>query len=184
MSTTIHIENNLEVEKVAGFLRALADVLEGGCEDCLRPYGLELHDFNKIKLGLRKGEGGELFLKITVKERSLQAGSAKAQAGRRRQDDAGRQDYKVLKKRMKATFLVIGRALKAGERPDSGSTASFLADSRRMLAEPGYGDTEYERYAALCRQFEGASAGGDVEQMQEAYNALSACMKSCHEQYK
>ena len=184
MSTTVRIENNLEVEEVAGFLRALADVLEGGCADCLRPYGLQLHDFNKIKLGLRKGDTGELFLKIKVKDRPVSTGSVKVRAGSHKEEDPGRQEYKILKKRMKASFLAIGRSLKDGEKPQSGLIASFLADSRQMLTVPGYGDPLYEKYEACCSSLERAAAEGDVPRMNEAFSDLSSCMKSCHEQYK
>jgi len=184
VSKTVHIENNLEAQQVAGFLRALADALEGGCPDCLKPYGLDLQDFNRIKLGLRKGETGELFLKITVKDGPLSVGKAGVRKERRSEDDPGRQEYRTLKKRMKANFVAIGRALQEGEKPESGQMASFLADSRRMLSIPGYGDAEYGRFEACCRKFEKAVAAGEATGLQEAFKALAACMKGCHARFK
>jgi len=185
VSKKVHIENNLEAEEVAGFLRALAAALEGGCPDCLQSYGLDLHDFNRIKLGLRKGETGELFLKITVKDGSLPAiGKARVRKEKRREDDPGRQEYRTLKKRMKASFAAIGRALQDGEKPEAGLMASFLADSRLMLTIPGYGDEEYGRYEGCCRNFETAAVEADPVRLQEASKELSACMKECHARFK
>jgi XXXCH domain-containing protein len=184
MSKTVQIENHLDVEQVAGFLRALADELEDRCDSCLQEYGIDLHDFNRIKLGLEKGETGELFLKIKVKEREFRRQPSKKKQGRRSGDDLGGQEYKILKKRLKAGFTALGKALKSEELPESPLFRSFLEDSRQMTAWPGFGDAYYRDYEELCGRFELAWKAKDRQQLQRMYAELTSCMKSCHERYK
>jgi len=184
MSKTVEIENHLDVWQVAGFLRALADELEGRCDSCLQQYGIDLHDFNRIKLGLEKGETGELFLKIKVKERGFRRPAAKKKPGRRSADDPGGQEYRILKKRLKAGFAALGKALKSEELPESLLFRSFFEDSRQMTAWPGFGDEYYRAYEELYRKFELAWKAKDRQQLQRTYAELAGCMKTCHERYK
>lgn len=182
---TMKIENHLPAGQVAGFLRALADELEGKNEGGLQGYGIDLQDFNKIKLGLRRGETGELFLKIKVKESAGRPTAAAPEKRQKRDDeDPGRLQYKILKKRMKANFATLGKALNAGALPDHSVVQSFLRDAKEMTAWPGYGDPFYDEFNRLCLAFAQADSGKDPARLTECYHDLAACMKSCHERYK
>ncbi len=184
---TIKIENSLAAEQVAGFLRTLADELEGKNEGGLQQYGLELHDFNKIKLGLRRGEAGELFLKIKVRDSQVRqrhaAGMEKTKKGGD-EEDPGRMEYRILKKRLKANFAALGKAINAQELPERHIVQAFLQDSRRMTAWPGFGDPFYQEYNRLCTAFEEASNEKDPTRLAECFHNLTLCVKSCHARYK
>lgn len=183
---TIKIENSLAAEQVAGFLRALADELEGTREGGLQQYGLELHDFNKIKLGLRRGETGELFLKIKVKDSAVRQGHAGlARPKKVGEDDPARLEYRVLKKRLKANFATLGRAIHAKELPEPHVVQAFLRDAREMTtAWPEFGAPFYEEFNRLCTALEEAGNEKDPVRLAECFHNLTACMKSCHAKYK
>lgn len=182
---TIKIENSLDAERVAGFLRALADELEGKSEGGLQPYGIELHDFNRIKLGLRRGEAGELFLKIKVKDSTSPQHIASEKKGKKGgEEDPGRMEYRILKKRLKANFAALGKAINEQARPDGAILQAFLRDSREMTAWPGFGDPFYDEYNRLCKALEQACKEGDASRMSECFHNLTVCVKSCHQRYK
>jgi len=182
---TIKIENSLAAEQVAGFLRTLADELEGAREGGLQQFGIDLHDFNKIKLGLRRGETGELFFKIKVRENAAKERQAVKERPKKGGDeDPDQQQYKVLKKRLKANFAALGRAILAKELPEPHIMQAFLQDSREMTGRPGFGDPFYEEYSRLCSAFEEADKAKDPVRLAECFHNLTACMKSCHARYK
>lgn len=182
---TVKIENHLEAEQVAGFLRSLADELEGKKEGGLQQYGIDLQDFNKIKLGLRRGETGELFLKIKVKDSRVgPQNAAPGKTKRGGEEDPVRSDYKILKKRLKGSFSALGRAIAGNEPLDRSTVQSFLRDSKKMTDWPGFGDLFYEEYIRLCRAFEDADKAQDPARLAECHRKLTDCMKRCHERYK
>ncbi len=182
---TIKIENSLAAGQVAGFLRALADELEGKNEGGLQEYGLELHEFNRIKLGLRRGETGELFLKIKVKDSTARHEAAFRQKGKKTdEEDPGRMAYRILKKRLKANFAALGRAINNQEPPARHIVQAFLQDSREMTARPGFGDPYYDEYNRLCKALEQACSEKDPARLADCFHNLTACVKSCHERYK
>lgn len=182
---TIKIENHLEAEQIAGFLRTLADELEGKKEGGLQQFGIDLHDFNKIKLGLSRGEAGELFLKIKVRDRTARRGHAGAEKLKKGgEEDPGRMAYRILKKRLKAKFAALGKAINDKELPGRDMVQAFIQDSRQMTAWPGFGDPFYEEYNRLCDAFDQASNDKDPARLAECFRELTACVKSCHDRYK
>lgn len=182
---TVKLENSLPAEQVAGFLRTLADELEGAGEGGLQQYGIDLHDFNKIKLGLRRGDAGELFLKIKVREGLVRQGRKAPQKARKSEaEDPARMEYRVLKRRLKANFAALGRAINAKELPEPHLLQAFLRDSREMTVRPGFGDPFYEEYNRLCSAFAEAAKAKDPVRLAECFHNLTACVKSCHARYK
>ncbi len=167
----IHIERNLDTEQVAGFLRALADEIEGRCPSSLEQYGIDLQDFQKIKVGLRKGETGELILKIKVR------------GSRPEKKRHGSLSYKHLKKRMKATFSLLGGEITAGA-VGGDLLAAFLEDARQMISFPGYGDEFYEEFSDHCDALADAHKNGDMAGMRAAFTGLARCKKDCHDRFK
>jgi len=185
VSGSVKIENHLEAEQVAGFLRALADELEGKKAGVLQQYGIDLRDFNRLKLGLRRGETGELFLKIKVKDSGVrQQYAAPGKTKRGGEEDPVRSEYKILKKRLKTSFAALGRAIAGNEQLDRYTVQSFLRDSKKMTDWPGYGDPFYEEYNRLCLAFEDADKAKDPARLAECHRNLTDCMKRCHARYK
>ena len=91
--------------------------------------------------------------------------------------------YKDLKKRMKQTFKHIGLALAAGQAPDAGVLADFIADSRRMTTYPGQGDAFYPAYNAAVDRLEAAATSGDLAAMTKTVAALGRMKKECHSRH-
>jgi XXXCH domain-containing protein len=95
----------------------------------------------------------------------------------------GRGRYKDLKKRMKETFKILGTALAAGQAPDAGILASFVADSRRMTTYSGKGDAFYPAYEAEVTRLEAAAAAGDIAAMSRSAAELARMKKECHSRH-
>lgn len=138
---------------------------------------LPLDDWTELKLRVKT-----LGTSCLVSVRLKQAGPVEPAAGRSNKA-AGTVRYKDLKKRMKQTFKHIGLALAAGQAPEAGVLADFIADSRRMTAYPGKGDAFYPAYNAAVDRLEAAAASGDLAAMAESVAALGRMKKECHSRH-
>lgn len=140
---------------------------------------LPLDDWTEVKVSV-KALGASCLVAVRVK----QAGpSSTVSAGHTAKAERGAVRYKDLKKRMKQTFKHIGLALAAGQVPDVGVLADFIADSRRMTTYPGKGDALYPAYNAAVDRLEAAAASGDLAAMTETVAALGRMKKECHSRH-
>lgn len=98
-------------------------------------------------------------------------------------ETGGKPRYKGLKKRMKPTFNAIRAALAAGQAPDPGTVAAFVADSRLMTSYSGKGDDAYPAYNAEVDRLEAAAAAGDLDALASAVAALGRMKKECHSRH-
>lgn len=181
------IERDLDPEQVAGFLRALADELDGSCQSCLGNYGIDLQDFSKIKVGLRKGETGELSLKIKVKElvdKTIVKQNEKKICTPKNNDEMTLHHYKHLKKRMKGTFALLSKAIANDGEIQQELVRSFVEDSREMTTYHGFGDEFYPEFNELCEGFEKAFKKQDSQRLGDVFQALCSRKRACHAKYK
>jgi XXXCH domain-containing protein len=139
---------------------------------------LPLDDWTEVKVSV-KALGASCLVAVRVK----QAGPSTVSEGQATKAERGAVRYKDLKKRMKQTFKHIGLALAAGQVPDVGVLADFIADSRRMTTYPGKGDALYPAYNAAVDRLEAAAASGDLAAMTETVAALGRMKKECHSRH-
>lgn len=188
----IRIEKHLDVGQVATFLRSLADALEGRGASCLEQFGLDLADFTKLKVGLKKGDTGEIVLNLKVRERGGARKPKKAQMPgssieqetsliARREEDPG---YSKVKRRLKTSWADIGRQLAAGALPSAAIVADFAGAAEEMILFPGYGDPGYAAFAAACEELQNNFAAADIAAMAQTYARIGLLKKDCHGRFK
>ncbi len=102
----------------------------------------------------------------------------------RKRSSADKLAYKRLKKRMAATFALLGRELASGAVPQPQLVADFKADGQRMVAFPGRGEPHYTEFTSLCQQLAAAVEAGDIAAARTAHADLARLKKACHARYK
>ena len=186
MSGSKYFFDGLDEAALARFFREMADRLEGAAPDGPGTFGADPGDFFKLKLSLKREPGGYA---VKMKAKPYDAAKAAAMppaAGAETPTgtDAPKIKYKTLKKRMKGQFKAISESLAAGTPPPAAVAEAFLADSRRMIAYPGYGDEYYDEYDSFCVAFREALEREDPEGCRTAVRELDRLKKECHDRYK
>nr|MBF0222045.1 GAK system XXXCH domain-containing protein [Desulfobulbaceae bacterium] len=177
----ITIQKTLERTQIAAFLRLLATEIEGGSSEGLQDFGVDLHNFNKIKVGLVKRAGGQLELKLKIKDGAALKGAEEAAT---ELEDASSNSYKLLKNKMSQTFKTIGRAVSEKRLPPAETVESFLREVEQMVSFPGFGDEYYDEFINLCRELERRYAEGKIEAVVELHGRILSQTKQCHRRYK
>ena len=176
-SKEVKIEKHLSTEDTGSFLCTLADILTGRSHGEDSSPGIDLQDFKKIKMDLRK-EGELLSLKLKVKYSSpvLESGA---------EDTGAPMKYKSLKKQIKSTFKTIKASIEGGSLPGADVVETFMQQAELMVSYTarGYGDEYYDEFMNLCRKFRQVFEDGDLDKLVTAYNALDARKALCHDKY-
>jgi XXXCH domain-containing protein len=178
----VKIEKTLASDQIAAFLRLMADEIEGKGGESLREIGLDLHSFNKIKLGLIKSEGGQLTLTLKVKSDGRQ--SVDVSEKLKEFEDLAEMKYRPLKKIFNDTFRAMARAVTSQSLPAQSLVTDFLAQARAMVAYPGFGDDYYDQFSRTCEQLSTAFLAKDVTGFAEIFSRIAAQKKECHGRYK
>ena len=93
-------------------------------------------------------------------------------------------EYKVLKKRMKAGFKEIRKAVKKGGQIEGQAVLDFCADAYLMMAYPDKGDEYYPLFRKQVEKLSEATAQGDALRVAEAVAELKRMEKECHKRFK
>jgi XXXCH domain-containing protein len=163
----------LTSQEAAGFLRKIADQIEGKSIDDpdLRK------NFKKISLSLKR-ESGQISLKIEVKHdepgSDIGEGSGHAKVKK----------YRAAKKRMKHNFRDICLAVSEGKIPSENLTESFFRDSDIMISYPRYGEEYYTEYIQAFEEFRSALNKKDLESAALLCEKIKKIKSVCHKQYK
>lgn len=177
----ITIQKTLERNQIADFLRLLASEIEGNSGEGLQDFGVDLHNFNKIKVGLVKRAGGQLELKLKIKDGV--AFEPVTIAGNEF-EAVSDSSYKLLKNQMSQSYKAIGCALKDKRLPPSETVDLFLKEAEQMISFPGFGDEYYGEFIGGCREFKDQCMKGNVEAVAELYGRITSLTKQCHRRYK
>ena len=175
----ITIKKTVDSKQIAAFLRLLAAELEGEGTPAPNTLGVQLHDFNKLKIGLIKEEGGQLLLSLKVKNTGRQAHVAAPEFV-----DTAEQEYQPFKQGMKSTFSDLARCGEQGILPSVELLARFMAQSEKLVSFTGFGDQYYEDYTKACAAMKQAVEAGSAAAFQEKLAALTALKKACHQRFK
>jgi XXXCH domain-containing protein len=175
----IAIEKTVDMNQAAAFLRLLAAELEGTTSSELNEAGIRLHDFNKMKVRLIKREGGKLALTIKVKNQN-----GKGPEGTAEFTDVVAQDYRPFKQEIKATFAQLRECASQATLPPSELLSQFMAQSKRLIAFPGFGDPYYHDYWRACQDMEQAVKEGSAPAFQEKMATIATLKKACHHRFK
>jgi len=175
----ITIKKTLDAHQIAAFLRLLAAELEGTGGAAIDEFGNQLHDFNKLKIGLIKQEGGQLSLRLKVKTRHQETPVSTTEF-----TDIAEQDYRPFKQRLKPTFSELTNCAKQAVLPSSELLARFMAESQQLISFPGFGDLYYDDYWQACLGVEQAAKNGSAAAFQEKWAAVVAIKKACHKRFK
>ena len=182
MGHEIKFEQTVTPEELKALLIRLADALtdtgaESGAGSITDLTGLPLAAANKLKIGIKRvGQGFECKVKAKAAASAADLADMDLPA-----DAAGKPKYKGLKKRMKATFKEITRALLAGEMPAEAVAASFVEDARLMVTYPGKGDEFYPAFSQAVDGFAKALEAGDLEALRKAALDLDQRKSECHD---
>ena len=177
-SKEVKIEKQLSIVETDTFLKSLADALSGKPHRDLTSYGIDLQDFKKIKMDIKK-ESSQFNIKLKVKyglpvhEKSME------------DDIEGPLKYKTLKKEMKNTFKTLKASIETGNLPEAETVGVFLKQAELMVSYTGkgYGDEYYDEFIKLCQQFKEAFDSGEIALLLSAYNAVDARKALCHDKY-
>jgi XXXCH domain-containing protein len=176
-SKEVKIEKQLSVEDTGSFLQTLADALVAEPKVDLSSYGIDLHDFKKIKMDLKK-EGDLFGLKLKVKYSTPVLDGT-------REDAAAPMKYKTLKKQMKNSFKTLKTSIEGGSLPDKKTVEMFMQQAEMMVSftDSGYGDEYYDEFIKLCHEFKQTFVDGDFDKIVTAFNGIDARKALCHDKY-
>ncbi len=93
-------------------------------------------------------------------------------------------DFKQLKKRMKADFKQIRKAVRKRRPLDTELIRRFCSDARLMTTYPGKGDEYYPGFLKRADSFEAAAKRGSWDLLEDAVVALQKTEKQCHKRFK
>lgn len=178
----ITIKKTLDTNQIAAFLRLLASEVEGTGGSAIDEFGNQLHDFNKLKIGLIKQEGGQLSLSLKVKNCKQEAAVAPAEYAEFA--DIAERDYRPFKQRFKSTFSDLTSCANRTELPSSELLSRFMAESRQLISFSGFGDPYYDDYWQACRDIEQAVLSNSASAFQEKWAAVNTIKKACHSRFK
>ena len=175
----VTIKKTVDANQAATFLRLLADELEGINSPVADAAGIQLHDFNKLKIALIKEEGGQLALTFKVKEHNRQRPVAATEF-----TDISEREYGPFKQQLKATYSQLLSLASQATLPAPELLAQFMAQSKRLITFAGFGDPYYHDYWQACLAMEQAVSAGQIAAFQERLAAIQALKKACHQRFK
>lgn len=174
-SHTAKVKKEMALTEVSGFLRKLADVLDGSADGFDGGADINLRDFDKIEIKMKR-EMTAVSMKMKIEHDETASETAP-------DDGQEKPRYKKLKKRMQTTYKAIGKALSESRLPDQLTVQSFLRDALIMISYPGYGDEYYELFAQACERFSQACDGRDLSAVQAAFTEIVQLKEDCHDRY-
>jgi len=175
----IAIDKTLSSNQIAAFLRLLADELEGKDNAEPNEFGGQLHGFNKLKISLIKQEGGQLSVRLKIKDSPKTPSASTSEF-----TDIAAQEYRPFKRLYKATFGEVTSCASKGVLPAADLIVRFMSESRQLISFQGFGDPCYDAYIQACQTMEQAVKDGNLSLFQEKVSAINALKKSCHQTYK
>lgn len=178
----IKIQKTLERSQIAAFLRMLATEIEdGSVASDGNEFGVDLHNFNKLKVRLVRQAGGQLHLKLNIKDGDSENDHSTVLE---EFEDIADTRYKPLKKQMAATFKELARTLERNTVPSAQSVEMFLAQAEKMVSHPGFGDEHYDLFLKECRDFKRLCLAHDVAGASAQHVKITSLTKECHRRYK
>ncbi|MBU0483712.1 MAG: GAK system XXXCH domain-containing protein [Proteobacteria bacterium] len=180
-SKKIKIEKTLHREQIASFLRMMAAAIEGQGGDDLEDYGVDLHSFNKLKLGLVRQQGGQLTLTIKVKTSEI---TGMNKGNEMDFEDVAETKYRPLKKIIKASFNQIKTSVAENKLPAAAVLDEFLAQVKTMTSYQGFGDEYYGVFNEACRELKEAFRNKDLASFIDLCARVDNLHKECHARYK
>ena len=175
----ITIKKAVDANQAAAFLRLLADELEGKGTSVSNESGVQLHDFNKLKIALIKQAGGQLALTFKVKDHQHESLVASQKF-----TDIAERDYRPFKQEMKATFSQLTACASQATLPSPELLAQFMTQSQRLITFKEFGAPFFHDYWQACLAMEQAAKGQDARAFQERMAAIQALKKECHQRFK
>jgi XXXCH domain-containing protein len=92
--------------------------------------------------------------------------------------------YGSLKKRMKANFRALRKALATDTQPSPAFVEAFLADCASMVSYPGKGVEDYPAFSVAAARFVRSMAVSDLAEARAAFEEVAALKRSCHAKHK
>lgn len=191
-------EATLAEAELVEFFKELAEGLKNEAEIGGNGFGLNLEGFRKLKVSVKKQDGGyALKLKVKKPETYEEPVEAEAEGGavegeaegeeiRREVAGAPKLKYKTLKKRMKEPWEAIMDSVSNDQLPPEGAARSFMDDSALMVAytKKDKGPEYYEEYIRSVEAFREAFVEGRIEELKQAVADLERIKKACHAEYE
>ncbi|MBU0481300.1 MAG: GAK system XXXCH domain-containing protein [Proteobacteria bacterium] len=169
-------EKLLDLEEVGKLLHKLADTIEGKPDIDISSYDIDLEDFKKIKIQLKKS-GPQLQVKVKIKSRETLVGD--------NEDVVAPVKYKTIKKQMKTTFSAMKSSIENNEIPHRYTVERFLDQAKTMISftNQGYGDEYYEEFMKLCCELKNNHDTGNLELFVTTLHAIESRKTLCHDKY-
>jgi XXXCH domain-containing protein len=98
----------------------------------------------------------------------------------RNRPEIAEQKFLPLKKQLKVPYKKIQAALDQGILPDSAVLSDFIAISRTMLSDPGFGDEYYSDYMKACLAFEKSCKKNDFSEARDSFRTVEQLKHDCH----
>lgn len=173
------MERYIDRADLPGFLRDLADALEGkGPDDMDCP-----EEFDRLKI-TAKERYGKMELKVKASPGDLETCLGSEDTPLEAAANTDKPSYKTLKKRMKNSFKIIFRMIHDDQLPPAQAVEEFMEDSKLMVTYPGYGDEYYAEYLEVCEAFAEAYRSEDMEALHKTVDMVQSLVSHCHARYK
>ena len=176
----IKIQKTLETSQIADFLRLLASEIEGSGAGGLQDFGVDLHNFNKLKVDLVKREGGQLHLKLKIKD---DAPLVKAKKPETEFEDISN-TYRPLKKQLAKNFKAIGRTIEGKVLPPAELIETFIKEAEQVVSFTGFGDEYYDEFIKECHALNDEYLKKNIEGIKGHYSQIVSLTRECHRRYK
>jgi len=134
---------------------------------------------SKLKLSLIKQQGGQLSLRLKIKDNKHVATVSDTEF-----TDIVEHEYRPFKQRYKATFAELTSCANQSTLPAPGLLLRFMTESQQLISFQGFGDSYYHDFKQACEAMAQAVKGGSVSAFQEKLAAIHAIKKACHQRFK
>lgn len=167
-------ESIMTAAQLPEFLRKVAAELESGVL-IIGEARIDLAAMQKLGVEAKvKGQGYRVKLKARIPAPPAPGDSALRVA----------EAYGSLKKRMKANFRALRKALATDTQPSPAFVEAFLADCASMVSYPGKGVEDYPAFSVAAARFVRAMAVSDLAEARAAFEEVAALKRSCHAKHK
>jgi XXXCH domain-containing protein len=175
-------------DEMSKLLRDLADGLESDTAIGGDGMEIELADFSKLKLSVKR-IGEEYAVKFKVESSEEKDDEEAEDEGETEASEGGKRHkikYDDLKERMDKDFKAMRKASERDELPPGDIVFRFLDDSALMVTftDEDMGPEYYEEYVKAVDAYRRAYEQGDALTVKQAVLELDRIKSVCHERYK
>lgn len=180
------LQQQISPEKVADFLRELADAFESVSMAKEASGELEQHIKNYKKVSIEiKRKADQIFTKVKIKKPDNDTLSG-FEAPKRARPMANQKKlkFKTLKKQLQFTFNAMRKGSEQHQLPSDELIQQFCENSKQMVTYQGEGNPEYRRYTQAVNNLKAAFDDRNLHRFKATIETLNKLKNECHRKHK